>query len=215
MARKHRKTHRRVRRQQGGAFGIDVGHPIQTASGAPLEARASLEDGAAFDRPAPSTAGVGGVLSMMGGRRKSRRVRRQSGGACGCMGIQRGGGGSGTGGFSFTLNNDLGKVYADLPRGSCDLPQRGGSNAVPQRGGSNAVPQRGGSAPIGASESNGMIVSPIAGYGYGPASVFEAKDGSAHFLDYISYGKGAQLNGGRRKKSRRSGHKKQKRSRKH
>jgi hypothetical protein len=113
------------------------------------------------------------------------------------MGIQRGGGGSGTGGFSFTLNNDLGKVYADLPRGSCDLPQRGGS------------------APIGASESNGMIVSPIAGYGYGPASVFEAKDGSAHFLDYISYGKGAQLNGGRRKKSRRSGHKKQKRSRKH
>jgi hypothetical protein len=111
------------------------------------------------------------------------------------MGIQRGGGGSGTGGFSFTLNNDLGKVYADVPRGSCNLPQRGGS------------------APIGASENNGMIVSPIAGFGYGPASVFEAKDGSAHFLDQISYGRGAQL-GGRRKHSRRRTQKKQKKSRK-
>jgi len=162
----------------------------------------SIADGAPLDRPAPSTAGVGGVLSMMGGRRKAVTARRrraqsaQKGGACGCMGIQRGGGGSGTGGFSFTLNNDLGKVYADVPRGSCNLPQRGGA------------------APIGGSESNGMIVSPIAGFGYGPASVFEAKDGSAHFLDYISYGKGAQL-GGRRKHSRRRAHKKQKQSRKH
>jgi hypothetical protein len=205
MARKHRKSHR----QRGGAFGIDVAHPIQTASGAPLEARASIEDGAALARVAPSTASVGGVLSMMGGRRKAATVRRrkvrrtsrraQKGGACGCMGIQRGGS-SGTGGFSFTLNNDLGKVYADVPRGSCNLPQRGGACA----------------ASIGASENNGMIVSPIAGYGYGPASVFEAKDGSAHFLDQISYGKGAQL-GGRRKhrQSRRRGHKKQKQSRRH
>jgi hypothetical protein len=114
------------------------------------------------------------------------------------MGIQRGGGGSGTGGYDFVLNNDLGKVYADLTRGSCVLPQRGGAAF----------------APVGVSESNGVITSPAAGFGYGPASVFESKDGSAHFLDQIAYGKGAQLNGGARR-SRRRGHKKQKQSRRH
>jgi hypothetical protein len=187
-----------VRRQRGGAFGIDLAHPISTASGAPLEARVSMEDGAELVRSAPSTFGVGGVLRGGARRRQSRRSRKQQsrrrrqqsrrsrkqrGGACGCMGIQRGGG-SGTGGFGFALNNDLGKVYADLPRGSCNLPQRGGA------------------APVGVSESNGQIVSTPAGFGYGPASVFEAKDGSAHFLDQIAYGKGAQL-GGRRRKTRR------------
>jgi hypothetical protein len=211
-----------ARKQRGGAFGIDVGHPLQTASGAPLEARAVLPDGAELARPAPSTYGVGGVLR--GGRRsrrqrsrrslrqrsrrslrqrsrrslrqrsrrslrqrsrrtlrqrsrQSRRSLRQRGGACGCAGIQRGGG-SGTGGFGFTLNNDLGKVYADLPRGSCTLPQRGG-------------------AAVGASESSGQIVSTPAGFGYAPASVFESKDGSAHFLDQIAYGK--HQAGGRRR----------------
>ena len=141
---------------------------------------------------------------MMGGRRKTATGRRKSqrGGACGCMGLQRGGG-SGTGGFSFDLNNSLGKVYADLPRGSCTLPQRGGATF----------------APVGVSESNGVITSPPTGFGYGPASVFESKTGSAHFLDHITYGRGAQLNGGARRRrhrhSRRCGHKKQKQSRRH
>jgi hypothetical protein len=206
---------RRSRKQKGGAFEIDVSKPMTTASGAPLEVRMSMPDGAELARPAPSTAGVGGVLSMMGGRRKATIRRRktaakhhrksvakryrktasrrsQKGGACGCMGLQRGGG-SGTGGFTFDLNNSLGKVYADLPRGSCNLPQRGGGAAF---------------APVGVSENNGVITSTTAGFGYGPASVFESKDGSAHFLDQITYGKGAQLGGRRR-------HKKQKRSRKH
>ena len=198
--RKQTRRHGR-KKQHGGAFAINQGAPLQTASGAPLEARVSLEDGAALDRPAPMTGSVGGVLSMMGGRRKTARKaqrRAQKGGACGCMGIQRGGGGSGTGGYDFVLNNDLGKVYADLTRGSCVLPQRGGAAF----------------APVGVSESNGVITSPAAGFGYGPASVFESKDGSAHFLDQIAYGKGAQLNGGARR-SRRRGHKKQKQSRRH
>jgi hypothetical protein len=216
------RTTRRSRKQKGGAFEIDVSKPMTTASGAPLEVRMSMPDGAELARPAPSTAGVGGVLSMMGGRRKAttrrrktatrryrksvarrhrktatRRYRKsasrrsQRGGACGCMGIQRGGG-SGTGGFTFDLNNSLGKVYADLPRGSCNLPQRGGAAF----------------APVGVSESNGVITSTTAGFGYGPASVFESKDGSAQFLQPVIYGKGAQLGGRRR-------HKKQKRTRKH
>jgi hypothetical protein len=194
MARRHSRKQsrsRRLRRQRGGAFGIDVAHPITTASGAPLEARASMADGAELARAAPSVAGVGGVLSQMGGRRRSRK---QKGGACGCMGLQRGGG-SGTGGFGFTLNNDLGKVYADLPRGSCNLPQRGGF------------------APIGASESSGQIVSNPAGFGYAPASVFESKDGSAHFLEQLPYGK-AQA-GGRRRHSRKGGRKGGRKARRH
>jgi hypothetical protein len=190
MARRHHKTqrrsrrHSRMQRQRGGAFGIDVAHAISTASGAPLEGRASLLDGAELARPGPSVAGVGGVLQAGGRRRRSRR-QRQRGGACGCMGIQRGGA-SGTGGFSFTLTNELGKVYADLPRGSCNLPQRGGA------------------APVGASESAGQIVSNNAGFGYGPSSVFESKDGSAHFLEQLSYGR-AQA-GGRRHRSRKHRH---------
>jgi hypothetical protein len=196
MARRYRKTqrrrHSRKQRQRGGAFGIDVAHAISTASGAPLEGRASLADGAELARPGPSVVGVGGVLQM-GGRRRSQRQR---GGACGCMGIQRGGA-SGTGGFSFTLNNELGKVYADLPRGSCNLPQRGGA------------------APVGASESNGQIVSNNAGFGYSPASVFETKDGSAHFLEQLSYGR-AQAGGRRRRHSRKHRRANKKRSsRKH
>jgi hypothetical protein len=111
------------------------------------------------------------------------------------MGLQRGGsnaipqrgGSSGTGGFAFDLNNSLGKVYADLPRGSCNLPQRGGAYA-----------------PVGVSESNGQITSTTAGFGYGPASVFESKNGSAHFLDQITYAKGAQLGGRRRRKQKRT-----------
>jgi hypothetical protein len=150
-----------------------------------------MADGAELARAAPSVAGVGGVLSQMGGRRRSRK---QKGGACGCMGLQRGGG-SGTGGFGFTLNNDLGKVYADLPRGSCNLPQRGGF------------------APIGASESSGQIVSNPAGFGYAPASVFESKDGSAHFLEQLPYGK-AQA-GGRRRHSRKGGRKGGRKARRH
>jgi hypothetical protein len=189
----HRRSHKRShrRKQRGGAFGIDVANPISTASGAPLEARMSLGDGAELARPGPSVAGVGGVLQTGGRRRRGSRRQRQRGGACGCMGIQRGGA-SGTGGFTFTLNNDLGKVYADLPRGSCNLPQRGGA------------------APIGISESNGQIVSHPAGFGYSPASAFEAKDGSAHFLEQISY---AKTQAGGRRRSRRSRRSRSRRSR--
>jgi hypothetical protein len=103
------------------------------------------------------------------------------------MGLQTGGGGSGTGGYGFVLNNELGKVHADITRGSCVLPQRGGAFA-----------------PVGVSEANGQVISHPAGYGFGPASAVTVNNGSATYLEAIRYARG-----GRRRRS----HKKQKHSR--
>lgn len=121
-----------------------------------------------------STGGVAIPVAQAGGRRrKSRRGRGRR---------QRGGGGGG-GGYGFTLNNDLGKVYAATPVGPCPSGQRGGDAA--------------------------SVVSYPAGYGYGPSSAMEVGGGTAHFLAQIPYGKQCMGGGGRRRgrKSRRHGRK--------
>ena len=104
-----------------------------------------------------------------GARRKSRKARRSR--------RQRGGGGGG-GGYGFQLNNDLGKVYANLPVGPCP-----------------SAPQRGGGV---TSLGDAALVSYPAGYGYGPASAMEVNNGTAHFLAQIPYGKQC-MGGGARK----------------
>jgi hypothetical protein len=91
-------------------------------------------------------------------------------------GGQRGGGGGG-GGYGFQLNNDLGKVYANLPVGPCP-----------------SAPQRGGAVSLG----DASLVSYPAGYGYSTASAMEVGNGSAHFLAQIPYGKQC-MGGGARK----------------
>jgi hypothetical protein len=105
---------------------------------------------------------------------------------------QQRGGGSATGGFGFTLSNELGKVYADVPRGSCVLPQRGGA-------------------------SNASIVSYPAGFGYDSRSVNEINNGTAHFLAQLPYGRhmmGGKKRQNRRQKSQKKSQKKSRKSRK-
>jgi hypothetical protein len=125
-----------------------------------------------------------------------------TGGGCGsCAGAWppvQAGGGSGTGGYGFVLNNDLGKVYADLAKGSCALPQRGAGRrrrSQKQRGGDSAVR---------------AIDSYPAGYGFGAASVNEIGDGTAHFLAPLPYGRQC-MGGGRKRSQRRRQQKQQKR----
>jgi hypothetical protein len=112
---------------------------------------------------------------------------------------QQRGGGSGTGGFGFTLSNEMGKVYADVPRGSCVLPQRGGA-----------------SNPSGS--ANESLVSYPAGYGYDTRSVNEINNGTAHFLAQLPYGRhmmgGKKSHKSRRQKSQRKSRKSHQKSRK-
>jgi len=106
------------------------------------------------------------------------------------------GGGSGTGGYGFVLNNDLGKVYADLAKGPCTLPQRGAGRRRTHRG----RKQRGGDSLVR------VVDSYPAGYGFGAASVNEIGDGTAHFLAPISYGRqcaGRRVTRGNRRAQRR------------
>jgi len=125
-----------------------------------------------------------------GARRKSRKARRSR--------RQRGGGGGG-GGYGFQLNNDLGKVYANLPVGPCP-----------------SAPQRGGGV---TSLGDAALVSYPAGYGYGPASAMEVNNGTAHFLAQIPYGKQCMGGGARKatggkggRRTRRSGGRKHRKS---
>ena len=101
------------------------------------------------------------------------------------------GGGSGTGGYGFVLNNDIGKVYADLAKGSCALPQRGAGRRRHRR----SQKQRGGDSAVRAIDSY------PAGYGFGAASVNEIGDGTAHFLAPLPYGRQC-MGGGRRQRQR-------------
>lgn len=108
------------------------------------------------------------------------------GGACGScsapavlMGQAQVGGGGGTGGYGFDItNNDLGKVYSSLSVGSCP-GQKGGASMADTR----------------------IVDSYPAGYGYGPESVREINNGTAHYLDQISYGRQC-MGGGYRRTSR-------------
>lgn len=169
MARRMRRT-RRTRRVQRGAGWSFNGPAFQPVAGmAPEAARAVVDTGCDFpERPAP-----------------------QVGGACGCMAmppIQRGGG-SGTGGYGFVLDNTMGgKVYADLTRGACPSQSGGSIRAEP-------------------------VVSYPSGYGYNTASAVEVGGGTAHYLEQVPYGRQCMGGGARRRASRkhRKSHKKSRR----
>ena len=89
-----------------------------SASGVPLENNRTAEDYHCGWSPRSGSL-VGGGKGRKG--RKGRKTLKQRGG-CNC---QRGGGG-GSGGYGFTLNNDIGKVYAATTAGPCPV-HKGGS----------------------------------------------------------------------------------------
>lgn len=186
MARRHRQTQRRRQQQKGGGFTNAI--PEMSASGAPFFQVTPASDCAEGPRAVPSVVPRGAWM--------------QGGGGCGCMAAppMQAGGGSGTGGYGFVLNNDLGKVYADVAKGSCVLPQRGAGSRRTHRG----RKQRGGDSLVR------VVDSYPAGYGFGAASVNEIGDGTAHFLAPISYGRqcaGRRAQRGNRRAQRRSSRK--------
>jgi hypothetical protein len=182
-----RRTQRRRRQQKGGAWTFD-GPAFTASAGVPVEARTSTSDCAEGPRSVPAVVPAGAWT--------------QRGGACGsCAGAWppvQAGGSSGNGGYGFVLNNDLGKVYGDIAKGSCVLPQRG-AGRVRQR------KQRGGDSLVR------VVDSYPAGYGFGAASVNEIANGTAHFLAPISYGRQCA---GRRRTQRRRGSRRRYRSQK-
>lgn len=192
MARRHRQTRRQ---QKGGAWTYD-GPAFTASAGVPVEARTPTSDCAEGPRTVPSVVPAGAWT--------------QGGGACGsCAGAWppvQAGGGSGNGGYGFVLNNDLGKVYADVAKGSCALPQRGAGRRRTHRG----RKQRGGDSLVR------VVDSYPAGYGFGAASVNEIGDGTAHFLAPISYGRQcAGKRGSRRSRSRQHRRSQKKQQRRH
>jgi hypothetical protein len=96
------------------------------------------------------------------------------------------GGGAGTGGYSFNLTNELGKVYTSLPVGACPV-QTGG-------GGSNP-------APIGSDAALREIVSYPNGYALGHP--FSTRNESAHFLEPVRYDRSCMGGGSRRRRQNR------------
>lgn len=172
-----RKSMRRTRRrpQRGAGWGYN-GPAFQPAGGmAPEAARAAVDTGCDFpERPAP-----------------------QVGGGCGCMAAppiqQQRGGGSGTGGYGFVLDNSMGgKVYADLTRGPCPTQSGGSMRAEP-------------------------VVSYPSGYGYNTASAVEIGGGTAHYLEQVPYGRQCMGGGSRSRKrsGRRKATRRHKKSRRH
>lgn len=114
----------------------------------------------------------------------SRQLRsHQHGGCGGCSpGIQVGGG-SGSGGYSFALDNTLGKVPSDYPVGACPP-----APVATQIGGA-AVDDLG-------------IVSHRAGVTYMPSGVVDV--GSAQYLDRLTYNADCQSGGARRRSRKQS-----------
>jgi hypothetical protein len=175
---KHQKKrqHRRTRKQRGGGGGsngeFSIGHAFTTTGGVPISGPLSSYSNCGDQglRPAP----------QVGGKRR----RSQRGGGCPCGGVApiQVGGGGGTGGYGFTLNNDLGKVYAATTTGPC--PQVGGANPPPP-------------AP-----SPYQIVSYPAGYGYTGASPVSTD--SAHFLQPVGYDRTCQGGGARSRRGRKN-----------
>jgi hypothetical protein len=196
-----RKTHRKQRGGGDGYFATNEAAPIPTASGAPLEAHTPVSFcGWDNGRVAPAINPT--MMSQFGGRRSQKQKggacnggcgtpMQTGGGSCGVVyppQVQKGGSGSGNGGFGFVLDNSLGKVYHTLNVGPC--PPVPVENALPQRGGA-AVDDIG-------------IVSYKTGYGYNDTSPVSTS--SAHYLNQISYDRTCGQTGGKRKnrKSRKS-----------
>ena len=211
-----RRSHKRSQRGGGdGMYGF-TGMDSMSAAGTPLDTRGASYTQCGWDaRVAPDvtafkTVQFGGRSRLTRAKRshrvtrakrsrsvtrasRSRSVTRasrftQRGGGCGCMAqppMQRGGGG-GTGGFSFGLDNSLGKVYSSLNVGACPPAPR--------------ETQIGGAA---ADELG--LVSYKSGYGFGPESVVSTA--SAHYLNQLPYDR-TVLTGGRRSRRHRKGSRK-------
>ena len=103
------------------------------------------------------------------------RVAPQVGGGCGCMGLQRGGGG-GAGGYSTVLNNVNTGYPEAYVKGAC-LP-----------------------AQVGGSGSPVVAWSDRAGYGY----VQPYNSANANFMEYVPTGRAMQLGGRSRKNKSKS-----------
>jgi len=181
---RNRRNRSQRQRQKGGMSPYGGGYGAYSytgpagvsAGGVPFESRAADNYNCGWTyRPAPQ---LGGRLS------RKQRSKRQRGGGCGCGLAQRGGGG-GTGGYSYVLDNSLGKVYDHLSVGACPA-----TPVANQLGG--------GPSPIEASLRE--IVSYPAGYGFGRDGVVSTS--SAHYLDPTGYGRHC-MGGGSRKYRRR------------
>lgn len=176
------------RTQKGGAtYAINEAPPIVTSGGVNLATVSQIDPHCGWTlRPPP----------QLGGRRRTQR-----GGGCGCGsvssssrmvgGSSQRGGGAGTGGHSFSLTNELGKVYASLPVGACPV-------------------QAGGSAPIGSDAALRGIDSYPSGYALGHP--FSTRNESAHFLEPVRYDRSCM--GGGSRSSRRNRKQKNRRNRK-
>ncbi len=157
MAR-HAKKMRRTRRRQhgGGGFGYASVAGV-AAGGVPFESRTAYDHCYGDMRTAPAVTPAGAMLQS--------------------------GGGSATGGYGFELNNSLGKVYADLPKGPCMVTQSGGA-AVDEYG----------------------VVSYPAGYGFDKAHAVVTP--SAMYLDRVAYDRTCQGGGARRRSRKYRKHRK-------
>jgi hypothetical protein len=149
-------------KQRGGAYGYTAS-AFSTPGGVAVENRASYDHCYGDMRAAPAVTPTGAML--------------QSGGACGGCGLQQVGGGSATGGYGFQLDNSLGKVYAELPKGAC--PQTGGA----------------------AAEEYGLVSYPV-GYSFDKAHAVVTP--SAMYLDPVRYDRTCQGGGSRRRRRRSS-----------
>ncbi len=178
------------RTQKGGAtYAINEAPPIVTSGGVNLATVSQIDPHCGWTLRTPP---------QLGGRR-----RTQKGGACGCSGgaarmvggTQRGGsgngtsrmvgGGAGTGGYSFSLTNELGKVYTSLPVGACPV-QAGG----------------GGPAPIGSDAALRGVVSYPNGFALGHP--FSTRNESAHFLEPVRYDRSCMGGGSRRNRKQKN-----------
>lgn len=171
------------RTQKGGAtYAINEAPPIVTSGGVNLATVSQIDPHCGWTlRPPP----------QLGGRRLTQRGGSGNGTSRMVGGAQRGGG-AGTGGHSFSLTNELGKVYASLPVGACPV-------------------QAGGSAPIGSDAALRGIDSYPSGYALGQP--FSTRNESAHFLEPVRYDRSC-MGGGSRSSSRRNRKQKNRRNRK-
>ncbi len=168
MVKVHRRRHTRRRQHGGGGYGYTA--PAGMTAEVPFADRAPYEV-CSDARVAPAL--PASAAKQFGGG--------QNGGGCGCATwppMQQGGAGSATGGYGFTLDNTLGKVYASVNAAPC--PQRGGGEAT-------------------------ALSSYSAGYGFG--NPFTTANQSAHFFEQQAYPAKTCMGGGARK-SHKKAHKK-------
>ena len=178
MARKSKGCRRSVRKQRGGAAEghgyMFNGAAFTTPGGVNVESRGPVTGNCAWDLRAPPVVREVGAMRgggcgcgaglQMGGRRRSKRNQR--------------GGGGGTGGYGFTLDNSLGKVYDHLTVGACP------ATPVASDLGTKPLYQQGGEASY---RDAAEIMSYPSGWGVGPAGVVSTD--SAHYMDPLRYGR--------------------------